>query len=222
MDMHVAGAPSWRLAEAGSQMPHVALFVRDALQLPTIASPDNPPRLVSDVPDLRSTVANVAVRERAGAQWIAWWREVIDQEARTQQPGNAGTIRPWPHGYVDDTDIAYEEPELLALARYPDLRTVVEPTLTAAYASTHARAGGRGPQRSNFHWETISQVAEQVALDFDVSSDAVDGTVLVLEVGDIWWHRMGPGRTMCSIAACADQVTARVLLKDVFESQLTR
>jgi hypothetical protein len=76
--MRLAGTSSWSLA-AGWRLPgRTTLFVRDVARLSPPGIEVVPP-LVGDVPDRRDLL-DVDERQRAGAQWLDWWNQILDLE----------------------------------------------------------------------------------------------------------------------------------------------
>lgn len=66
--MELAGTSSWRFAEsARDDLPHVALFVRDAVRLPVVPGPAVPPRLAGTVPDHRHLLREEERLGRSGS-----------------------------------------------------------------------------------------------------------------------------------------------------------
>lgn len=73
--MQRKGSISWSFSESRPQLPHAALFIRDAARLVVPTRASIPPRMSGELPD-RSSVADDAER-RAGEQWASWWRDIV-------------------------------------------------------------------------------------------------------------------------------------------------
>jgi hypothetical protein len=88
-----AGTKSWRFGHDDLDVLRRALFVRDAAVLPVTASVDVPPRLSGDIPADSSVLAE-ADRAAAAAQWLQWWRRMLDLAVRevsvrkAEEPGD--------------------------------------------------------------------------------------------------------------------------------------
>jgi hypothetical protein len=76
----MAGTESWQFAHNIDQSLHCALYLRDAIGLKVEAQPDNPPRLVGDLPD-RSQLLDREATRTAAARWPSWWRAVLAHQA---------------------------------------------------------------------------------------------------------------------------------------------
>jgi hypothetical protein len=72
---------SWRFEQDNTQFLQLALFVRDAVQLPVAKSTAIPPRLAGEVPDHAAAVGS-GERDAAAEQWAAWWDRLLAQAAR--------------------------------------------------------------------------------------------------------------------------------------------
>jgi hypothetical protein len=209
-----AGSQSWSFAHGIEQLPHAAVYVRDAAGLEPPPDPVLPPRLgVAD--DQRRDVLDAAGRAEAGAQWLRWWRGLVAAEATERvSPGEVIQYSWWPG---DDGRIAG-----LGLGDQSALQQAV-----AAAFYDGCRWFGRhrlpepGTGRECFEWHLVRDVAEQVARGHQVSLGAVRGTAVVLRVDGNWWAGFGPGVTACSVTCAQDPQTARDVLLEAFESGLT-
>src|SRR6266545_2258353 len=82
--MRGAGRGSWRFATGVSQLPHAALFVRDALHLAVAEEVLSPPRLRGELPDLTRQVL-AETRSRAAIDWPLWWADLLALEVRKDE-----------------------------------------------------------------------------------------------------------------------------------------
>jgi hypothetical protein len=67
-----------------SQLPHAALFVRDAFDLAVAESSLIPPRLMGTLPDFTGSVVP-EVRSRAALDWPSWWSDLLAHQVRADQ-----------------------------------------------------------------------------------------------------------------------------------------
>ena len=87
--MKLAGSPSWTFRHGIAQLPHAAVYVRDAAGLQPPPDAVLPPRL--GVPEhQRRDVLDQRRRAEAGAHWLRWWRGLVTAEATDR--GNGGEI----------------------------------------------------------------------------------------------------------------------------------
>jgi hypothetical protein len=218
--VRLKGKPSWCFTDSADQMPHVALFVRDAVGLDVDDAPGIPPRLADPVPDLRS-VAEPQVRAQAAVQWFSWWHALVDAEALMHGDTSEG-------GDLDDRfrwaerEAAGMPPDFAGLADRPELRQVVMATYEKAIRWTEGRhqAVKRPDVGHTFDWKLIRDVAEEVARDRKVSIGAVHGTALVFAVEGDWWTRFDAGVVLCSDSIRSDRNAARAIVRTAFESGL--
>lgn len=219
--MELTGTTSWRFEEsARAHLPHVALFVRDAVGLPVMPGPAVPPRSAGTVPDHRDLLREDQRRD-AGRQWAGWWTAVMDLEVLPEQPPDPGS--PTSPGLRTQREGAGSPPDFAALSDRPALQRAVIET----FAEAHRRLGQRrhdvpaGPQPC-FPYRLVRQVAEDVAFDRSVDVADVRARAVVLDVEGSWWHLLAPGSVACSRAASAEPETAQLLLRQAFESGLRR
>jgi hypothetical protein len=157
--------------------------------------------------------------------WPAWWSAIVAVEVERQQGCPAGVDQAtWLRHLVGALAGVFDAPAFESLADRPALRTAVQETLEDARRWEHdqrrallARLPGNA---GHFDYDIVRAVAREVAHDRDVSQAAVQGCALVLPVEGRWWHRARPGAVLCSVHAARDPATARVVLKDAFESGL--
>lgn len=221
--MKVAGTTSWRFEEsAGDDMPHVALFVRDAVGLAVPPGPAVPPPLSSAVPDHRGVLSDEERRE-AAREWAGWWAAVIGFEVQAQPTASDPDL-----SAVRETLRARHErtgfpPDFAVLADRPALhRAVVETFAHGRSWVNGLRLEHRSRRGGRFPYRLVRQVAEDVAFDRSVDVGDVRASALVLEVEGSWWHLLAAGRVVCSAAATANSVSAQLVLRQAFESGLPR
>jgi hypothetical protein len=219
--VQIEGTRSWRFgASAGDQLPHVALFVRDAVALPVAAGPAVPPRLAGSVPDHRDLL-DEDERQIAGHQWTSWWHAVLGVSAGAQQASRADLIG------LSDLRTRHEQvgspPDYAALLDRPALRRAVVKTFLEAHQWVDSqRPGSRGLREAPFPHRLVARVAEDVAFDRSVDIGDLHGSAVLLHVEGSWWHLMSPGAVVCSMEAAAQPDEAELILRRAFESGLQR
>jgi hypothetical protein len=226
--MHRRGSSSWRFEhDAGrGQFLNLALFVRDAADLPVPSSADIPPRLAGEIPDC-SAVLSPDDRATAGDQWVVWWHQLLDQvvrEARqraTLPPGDDGdpearfqfVIR---HLYAGRDDV-FDPPQFAALAGMRPLQSAAVGTFEQAGQWTRRDPSG-GQRPGAFPADAVREIAESTAADLGVPVHELDGVAHVLDVTGVWSYLAGPGCGLCSEAVATDAAAARQLLRQLFSS----
>jgi len=220
--VRLAGTASWRLEAKGSQLCELALFVRDAAGLTIMGLAEDVPSLTAAVPDL-SGVLGADVRQAAGDQWRSWWLQILDFEFR-DRPDDHGDARTRARQMVSEHQAVCDPPEFTMLADRPSLQVAAQASFARfrEWESSRPQPGRGGEAVSPLDWTVMKQVAEEVAFDRQLSLDAVQAKVAVLPVHGRWWCRVVPGAVLCSTAAAADPRTAQVLLRDAFDSYVTR
>ncbi|GAA4423970.1 hypothetical protein GCM10023169_20260 [Georgenia halophila] len=218
--MQRSGTESWLLSISSDGTPHEALYVRDALRLCT-SGDLSPPRALDGVPD-RSELLSTGERGRAAAQWLPWWRAVLELEAQFHEPG----VRPSSteeflafarESHAERVRRLGEPPDFEAMTDWPELRKAV----VALHPEARTWAGRvRAPNQREGWWEQTRDVAEEVARACRVSPGAVRGTVQVLAVEGSWWRLLGSGSVVCSVAAFQDHDVAAEILRTTFTSGL--
>lgn len=222
--MHVAGSSSWRFAESLDEMPHVALYVRDALGLEVPDGAGIPPALEGPLSDRRQAL-DAEERMEAALQWPSWWHAIVADEARMHQgrdePDRGSRVR---DSLARRQATTGDPPEFSALSDRPALRKAVSSTCI------EARRWAAGPRRSShrpvggpsFAWALTKQIAEDVAFDMNVGVESVRGVALLLAVRGDWWECIAPGVVLCSRSAPRDPAAARAILRAVFVSGAAR
>ncbi len=212
--MRLAGSRSWRFAADAGDLVHLALRVRDATGLQVPDAPEVPPPLES--PPAVAAGAIDLDPVLAGADWLTWWRQVLDLEARRQLLRPDQVTTSWRR--VNRELMA----ELKVLARPPRFDGLADrPGLQAA-----ARAVGRTPHgwvdrqlqaerhsRELIDWPVVTEAVHEVAEQTGAHLHSLNGCALVLLVQGTWWHRLRPGVVLCSVHAAADPATAGELVR---------
>lgn len=220
--MQAAGEESWRFSVADNDLLHTALFVRDScgLQLPEDASA--PPPLGGGVPDLSATL-DAALRDVAGAQWLLWWRDILDYEAAKA----LGTLEKLkgPFGLLDRHLIVrghlLDWPELDALASKPELREAVKASHDDAvrWRRQYSRHLGKfGSRPRHLVQQPISAIAQNVVDRIQVSAGRVRAALAILAVSGKWSTMPVPGFLLCSTSLAADTERLHPLLEAAFVS----
>jgi hypothetical protein len=212
--MRLARSQSWTFRHGIEQLPHAAVYVRDATGLQPPPDPVLPPRL--GVPDhQRRDVLGEAGRAEAGAQWLRWWRGLVTAEATDR--GSGGEVMPhsvWPG---DDGKIA---------GLGPGDQSALQHAVMAAFDDgcrwfDRWRPPVRQAEQACFDWRLVRDVAEDVARRHHLSPGAVHGAAVVLRAKGNWWAGFGSGATACSLTCAQDPQTATNVLLEAFESGLT-
>lgn len=205
---------SWRFEESLGWLPHVALYVRDSLQLSVAVRPTVPPHLTSGVPDLRGLVPP-DVRSKAGALWTAWWESLVGVGKDLQPPA---PIIPQSHPLL-------ASPDWESLADRPALQQAVAATfedgLRFAQDLKRSLLLTRPPPPGFFSQRAIGQAAEAVAAWAGVPSGSLRASATILDVQGLWWMVAGRGELLCS-AQSAGSADANEALVAVFRSAIRR
>ena len=221
--MRKAGSESWRFTHDIDQSLHCVLHLRDTIGLKVDDGPDNPPRLVGDIPD-RSQLLDREATRTAAARWPSWWRAVVGNQALTQVRSSSEHTdsRAWLRELAARYRLVVDPPEWASLADSPALQD-------AARALWDEGCEWFGPAREPYlplsgqdvlAWEQVRVGAERAAVEHDVTRVAINGCALVLLVEGSWWTLPTPGAALCSIAAARDAATTPVILEAVFDSHL--
>jgi hypothetical protein len=208
----LTGSESWTFGHRITQLPHAAIYVRDAVGLEPPPDPVLPPRMGVPDDELRE-ILDEAGRAQAGADWLRWWRGLVPAEAAEQgQPGEVTQHRFWPG---DDGRIA---------GLGPGDQSALQHAVVASFDDgCHWLHRLRPPVLAQtFEWHLVRDVAEDVARRRRVSLGTVRGAAVVLEVDRNWWASFGSGATACSVACAQDPTTAKNVLLEAFESGLTK
>jgi hypothetical protein len=221
--VQLAGSASWRFAEsARDELPHVALFIRDAVGLPVPPGPLVPPPLAGDVPDHRGLLSEQD-RQEAGLQWVDWWATVIGSAVEARQAGPDPDRDTMWQALAARRERAGSPPDFAALADRPALHRVVAETFPEAHRwVSQLGFEHREEPHGCFAYRLVRQVAEDVAFDRSVNVGDMRASAIVLEVEGSWWHLLAPGTVLCSKAAAAEPSTAQLVLRSAFESGLNR
>lgn len=219
MQVQLRGSPSWRVNVNGGDACQLALFVRQAAGLAPTGG-DGVPELTGMVPGLTD---GLDVRQ-ASREWPSWWGDVLDVEFPNRHSGTApaatGTRR-----RIAEHQAVCDPAMFASLSDRPALQVAARrtyPGFESWQSSQQQPAGRYSPGASPLGWLMMNQTAEDVAFDRRVSIGDVQARVTVLPVSGVWWQRVAPGAVLCSISAASDPVTARILLRDAFESRLIR
>jgi hypothetical protein len=217
--MHYAGSDTWSLNVSVDPMP-LALYVRDSLHLDTSADELSPPPLIHPPPD-RSDLLSPEEREEAGAEWAAWWRQVVHYDGAFHGAEKAGDFMAWYRPFAVERAAAIgEPPQFDALAGAPALhRAVIELFSEARTWSQSQDSYDAGP--SALATGIAGQIAGEVAARHGVPHGRVRGVVLAYATKGIWWRVAEPGVLTCSIACVHSDEGAATAIRGVFESSLT-
>jgi len=199
-------------------MPHLALFVRDALGLPIPAAPEVPPRLLEPPPD-RLDLLSDDERQVAGQDWALWWTTVLRLPAPSMGADPGQGLEAW----RARQESAGTPPAFEALADRAALHRVVVQAFPQAHGWVNRLDRGVGGGRTGwFPFELVRQVAEDVAFDRSVDVGDVRASAQLLAVEGNWWQLIGPGTAVCSVGAASEPAVARQVLRQAFVSGLPR
>lgn len=223
--MRESDGTSWRFSENVPASAHLALYVRDALNLPVTDSDDLPPRLDGTVPD-RSGALPGADRAAAAEQWTAWWRDIVDVEARLHTAAPDAPVQSGAdHARTVREALATVLPEpadFAALAHAPALQGAVSGVFAEGtrFVEKHRRDLLFHDRPRQLPWVLLSATAEQVAADRHVPITSLHGQLMVLMVQGSWWTLHSPGVALASVAAARDRSIAVDLVTRAFISAL--
>ncbi len=228
--MHLRGSSSWRFEhDAGrGQFLNLALFVRDAADLPVPSSADIPPRLAGEIPDC-SAVLSPDDRATAGDQWVVWWHQLLDQTVREAR--QRATLPPDDDGdpavrhqlvlrhLLAGREDVFDPPQFAALAGMRPLQSAAIGTYgMAARWARRATPPAAEPRPAVFPHDAVREIAESTAADLGIPLHELDGIAHVLDVTGLWSYLAGPGCGLCSEAVATDSPAARQLLQQLFRS----
>ena len=217
--MKLAGTRSWRFAVDVSDLLHLALRVRESARLEVPAGDDVPPPH-SAPPEPVSVAVD---REAAGAEWLAWWRELLGLEGRRQLLRPDQVSERW--GKVTrrlraELAAVADPPTFTALHARPALqaaaRTVGPTPRTWTSRQLQQARGGRDV----IDWPVVDAAVHAVADETGTDVNHLNGCALVLLVQGRWWQQIGPGVVLCSVDAAADAQAAGALVRSAVRSAL--
>jgi hypothetical protein len=220
--MRRAGSESWLFAYGIDQLPHAALYVRDATGLLPPRDPVVPPRLVQSQARYRH-VLDDAGRADAGAQWLRWWRALVTGSAQAQYAASRGDL--------DDarsiTDLSrgiWPDDQGVIAALGPGDQTALSQAVRAAFEpGSRWNSRYRPPQPetdlSLFEWHLVRDTAEDLARRHRVNPGALRGYAVVLLVHGKW-RAAFDGAMACSLTCAGDPDSARAVVTEAFESSL--
>ncbi len=233
--MHVAGSASWLLDEPDSQLPHVALFARDAVGLTIPTVQDVPPPLAGQI-DRRDVLLRPAQHDSATGQWLAWWRQILTYLAEESVPRRSTND----HKHERLRSVArrrrdfFDPPDFAALAGAPELKLAVTATYRDGLKWLEHREPDPGPAGESyeteppsehvtpggFRWTAIRDAAEHLASERGVPVGDLRAVAYVLEVEGLWSYIAGPGCAICSSGTATDPEAADRFLRRAFGSSL--
>jgi hypothetical protein len=191
------GRQSWRFDESLASFPHVALFVRDALQLAVHHRSTVPPALAGDIPNLTGLVAP-GVRAEAGEAWTDWWEALIGnvaQQGATQGLASDAELPRQPDQFPDP-------PAWPSLDARPALQQAVSATADQGFIFADRLRRTlllRRPVPIFFPAQSVGQAAEAAAARAGVPAGSLDAQAVVLDVRGLWWTLAGQGTLLCSV-----------------------
>lgn len=214
-----AGGQSWRFEVSFSQLPHVVLFVRDALALDVGSNSGVPPRLARAVPDLSGRL-DEAARHQAGIEWLEWWEGAVGLKGGGSAAAREGTetLREYGRRVV----AVFDPPEWASLAGRPALRQAVVATFEDGLRfANNVRDPGDPPAPPDlFRAEVVRNSAERVAEAAGVPVSSLDAHAEIVDVHGPWWVVSRRAQLLCSAEAARDAQVATQALTAVFESLL--
>jgi hypothetical protein len=221
MEAHMkrVGSESWRFEKSIDELPHVALYVRDALRLEIVNQASNPPRLAGDIAD-RSDRLDAMIRRDTAREWPVWWEAIIGSvdEASSLPEGGTAFGRQRASRHVQYFDPPFWD----SLTDLPALRQAVSVTFDEASQfaeDVRRRAIIESPRPSpDFPYDLIRRAAEAVAAEAGVSIGVLDASASVIYVDGSWWRVLRRGELLSSIGAARDPDHAYSALTAVFKS----
>lgn len=218
--MRKSGSESWRLSiDEGSQSVHAVLFFRDAFHLTPDESPEIPPRLSGEIPDLRPLLSDLDLK-LAASEWTEWWGRLMLFES-TKAHFDYATLKDVPHVIARERLKVFDPPYFESLAQQPSMLSIAGSSYREAFdwqrhdgvPSDRQREPARG---------FIAAVAEEVRDAFEVRGSQVNAEVLVLRTIGSRWNHSWPGLLVCSQGTFHDDAVFAGLLREVFVRNLGR
>jgi hypothetical protein len=191
--MQTSGTSSWRLTHDIGDLHHVALFVRDALNLEVTSARRVPPRLAGPLPDLSDRLGP-AERGAVAEAWSAWWEQVLLH----------GSPRPLPEAPGPGDALVALHAEARSFAQ--DLRK---------------RVTWFEPHPPLDH-TVVKTTVERISRETGSPLSAFDACLTRIEIAQPWWLLARRGEVLISPAAARDPAIAAEALEALFRSVLTR
>jgi hypothetical protein len=214
----VAGSQSWKLTSDIAELPHVALYVRDAAAIGSGPDGALPPRLQGEIPD-RSFVLDDHERARAESEWRAWWGRVIAFETDERPAGSELDTRRRLMERARQHQRVADPPAFQSLDDSPALQGAVRSLFEEARTWFRARERAWRPPRAKvFDGRVAKRAAEHVAQTEDVPMGRLRARVQLLLVEGDWWQRPSDGVMLYSPSLLADDAALEQLLRDTFAS----
>lgn len=221
--MQLAGIQSWHASIDDNPM-HLqeALYVRDACRFAVPDDPLNPPPLEGAVVD-HASVLSADARRVAGAQWLAWWRDVVRIEG-ARELGRLVVVGEAPTGgttFLAAHHHLFGWPDLAALGDRAELRRSVLESHDDAVRWRNERGVGlfrSEPWRLGLPNPEMGAIAQAVIERLDVSPGRVRAAIFVLGVLGYWSALPGPGVLLCSPAVAGDADRLAPLVEAAFAS----
>jgi hypothetical protein len=207
--MHTANAESWELRSEVPDEPHIALFVRDALELQIPSTMCEPlPPLEGEIPDLRVLVTEEE-REKFGLAYPDWWGSSFRGAALLA--AHRGRNHPAAfHRELQAASARFYEP----LTSHVQLRQKA-----AAWLVEHRKPHVRRPPDSRRRdWEIARDAVEAAATDLGVAPGELRANTSLLLVQCIWYATPAPGCLLYSPAVRDDARLFGEVLRDAFAS----
>ena len=195
--MQRAGSRSWRLDFDVPEPLHLALYVRDALDITDrVIGAEAPPQLLGAVPDHSSRLA-AQDRDQAAAAWGSWWSTLIEEPAHTSPATPA-------KGAVKD---AAEDLNAGAQRWFKEHSAAWIPPALA-------------PPDAMRNWEIARDAAEAAARKLAVDPGELEVRAWLVLVEDPWSLSPSPGSVLYSTAVQQDETQLFEVLCDAFISSV--
>jgi hypothetical protein len=185
--MQYRGTQSWQVSWGDGNFVRIALYLRDALELP--AAPEIPP-LTPAV-----TVTDAVDRAAVAAEWPGWWADVLDFASGSPDDPRAQHL------------LLPVLPGSPALVARPAIRAALD--VLGPQAAQHPRPRRPGGSRA------IGDIVRAREAELGRAARPFRLTVTELSVDGSLWHRVADRHVLVSSQFAADDTRCAEALKEI-------
>lgn len=215
--------PQWGLTSDKPYFLHLALFVRDVLQLEVGSSGRYPPQLRASVPDLTPFLSS-AMRVAADSQWGSWWELTLEHSVRYALSDEITERDSAVRGFVAAKDHFLDE----VIANTTESQGDVFERLQLVIAEgSRWFYGTDNSQEETDHFAPIvdgmlvSSIASEVLETIVLGDHAIAVGIFQLDVVGSWFQIHGAGVLLASNEFLMNERLLRPALRDLFHLSAT-